>query len=350
MIEIDGSLGEGGGQVLRTALSLSCVTGKPFRIRNIRASRPKPGLRRQHLVAVQAAARIASANVVGDHLGSTELSFLPGLVTPGDYSFAIGTAGSTPLVLQTLIPPLLLASGPSRLTLSGGTHVPFSPSWHYLAEVFAPVLLRLGARIELTLERCGFYPKGGGSVHCRIHPCAGFSPLSAGPRGELLRVSGVSAVGNLPLSIAERQARSSSSALQGAPGAAVPLGLPNQAVAAFGQGTFLFIKGEYQGAISGFTALGARGRSAEVVGREAAAEFLTHHATGMPVDPHLADQLVLYLAQAKFPSILATPRITSHLETNLAVTGCFLDIEFEITGMRDAPGTITIVPRGSIIR
>jgi RNA 3'-terminal phosphate cyclase (ATP) len=348
MIEIDGSLGEGGGQVLRTALSLSCVTGKPFRIRNIRSSRPKPGLMRQHLVAVQAAARIATAEVVGDHLGSTELSFLPRTVTPKDYNFEIGTAGSTPLVLQTLIPPLLLAGGPSLLTLSGGTHVPFSPSWHYLAEVFAPALLRLGARIELTLERCGFYPKGGGSVRCRIHPCAGFSPLSAEPRGKLLRVSGTSAVGNLPITIAERQANSASSALQSALGAAAPFELPTRAVAAFGQGTFVFIEGEYEGAISGFTALGARGKPAEVVGQEAAAEFLTHHATGMPVDPHLADQLVLYLAQAKSPSLLATSRITSHLETNLAVTGYFLDLDFQISGKRDAPGTVFIVPREQI--
>jgi RNA 3'-terminal phosphate cyclase (ATP) len=348
MIEIDGSLGEGGGQVLRTALSLSCVTGRPFRIRNIRSSRPKPGLMRQHLVAVQAAARIAAAEVNGDQLGSTELSFLPRTVTPGDYSFEIVTAGSTPLVLQTLIPPLLLAGGPSRLTLSGGTHVPFSPSWHYLAEVFAPALLRLGARIEFSLECCGFYPKGGGKVRCRIHPCTGFSPLNAEKRGELRRVSGISAVGNLPTSIAERQANSALSALRSTLGAAVPFEVTSHAVAAFGQGTFVFIKGEYEGAISGFTALGARGKPAEVVGQEAAAEFLTHHATGMPVDPHLADQLVLYLAQAKFPSVLATSRITSHLETNLAVTGLFLDIDFEITGKRDTPGTVTVMPRGNV--
>jgi len=332
--------------VLRTALSLSCVTGRPFRMRNIRRSRPKPGLMRQHLVAVQAAARIAAAEVNGHQLGSTELSFLPGLVTPGNYSFEIGTAGSTPLVLQTLIPPLLLAGGQSRLTLSGGTHVPFSPSWHYLAEVFAPALLRLGARIELTLESCGFYPKGGGKVHCRIHPCAGFSPLNAELRGELLRVSGTSAVGNLPISIAERQAHSALSAIQSALGAAVPLQVPSREVASFGQGTFIFLKGEYEQASAGFTTLGARGKPAEVVGQEAAAEFLTHHATGIPVDPHLADQLVLYLAQAKHASVLSTSCITSHLETNLAVTGYFLDLDFQITGQRDAPGTVTLVPKG----
>jgi len=347
MIEIDGSLGEGGGQLLRTALSLACLTGKPFRIRNIRKSRPKAGLMRQHLVSVQAAARIAAARVDGDQLGSRELSFQPSAVASGDYSFEIGTAGSTSLVLQTLIPPLLRAGGASRLTLSGGTHVPFSPSWHYLAEVFAPALLRLGARIELTLDACGFYPKGGGRVRCRILPCAAFSALNLRHRGELLRVSGSSAVGNLPRSIARRQADSALGLIGGALGAGVPLEVPSREAAAFGQGCFIFIKGEYQHAASGCTALGARGKPAEVVGAEAAEEFLAHHATGMPVDPHLADQLVLYLALAQGPSVFATSRLTGHLETNLEVTGYFLELAYTITGKRDAPGTVAIMPRPS---
>jgi RNA 3'-terminal phosphate cyclase (ATP) len=396
MIEIDGSQGEGGGQLLRTALSLSCITGKSFRISNIRKSRPKSGLMRQHLVAVQAAARIAGAELTGDQLGSTELSFSPRRVTPGDYSFDIGTAGSTPLVLQTIIPPLLLAGGPSRLTLTGGTHVPFSPSFHYIAEVFAPALYRLGARLELTLDSCGFYPKGGGKVRCRIQPSAAFTALNAEQRGKLLRISGCSAVANLPLSIAERQTRSALGRLEtvlggfpeqgsaeGVPPApweraegvplapreraegvplaprergrgegvatygAVPTELPTREVTAYGQGTFIFIRGEYEHAVSGFTALGARGKPAEAVGEEAAVEFLTHHQTGMPIDPHLADQLVLYLALAKGPSVFATSRITGHLETNLVVAGYFLDIAVQITGERDAPGTVKISPKGS---
>ena len=305
---------------------------------------------RQHLVAVQAAARIAAAELAGDQLGSTELSFVPHQVIPGDYRFEIGTAGSTPLVLQTLIPPLLLAGGASRLTLSGGTHVPFSPSWHYLAEVFAPALLRLGARTELTLDACGFYPKGGGMVRCRIYPCSAFSPLSLEDRGELLRIDGVSAVGNLPRSIAERQARAALSRIEDALGTAVPMELSSSAVPAFGPGTFIFIRGEYQHAVSGCTALGARGKPAELVGEEAADEFLCHHASGMPVDPHLADQLVLYLAQAKGPSVLAASRLTGHLETNLQVTGYFLELDFRITGRRDGPGTVVIVPKGQPLR
>ena len=345
MIEIDGSQGEGGGQILRTALSLSCITGKGFRISNIRKSRAKPGLMRQHLVAVQAAARIASAEVAGDQLGSAQLSFVPRGVTAGQYAFDIGTAGSTPLVLQTIIPALMVGGASSRLSLIGGTHVPFSPSWHYLAEVFAPIITRLGANLDLTLESCGFYPKGGGRVRCRVEPVRQLAALTAENRGRLLRITGCSAVGNLPPSIAERQASAARNRLESAIGKDVPIEIEIQEVRVYGQGTFIFIKGEYEHVVAGFTALGARGKPAERVGEEAADEFLTHHRTGMPVDPHLADQLIIYLAQAQGRSVFATSRISSHLETNLMVTGYFLDIGIQLDGERDGPGTVVITPK-----
>jgi RNA 3'-terminal phosphate cyclase (ATP) len=344
MIEIDGSLGEGGGQVLRTALSLSCITGRAFRIVNIRTSRPKPGLRRQHLVSVLAAARIAGAQVIGDAPGSTELIFSPGKVTPGEYSFAIGTAGASPLVLQTLIPPLLFTGGQSSLTVSGGTHVPFSPSWHYLAEVFAPALALLGGSIELAIDSFGFYPKGGGKVRCRVKPADRLAPLHAEQRGRLLRVTGCSAVGNLPRSIAERQRRAALECLGSLRGYGAPLEIEIREVAAIGQGTFLFLRGEYEHAVAGFTSLGSRGKPAEIVGEEAADEFLRHHETGMPIDPHLADQLVPYLALAGGTSVFATSWITSHLETNLRITCCFLDTITEVNGTRDGSGIVRIMP------
>lgn len=350
MIEIDGSIGEGGGQVLRSALSLSCLTGQGFRIFNIRKNRSKSGLMRQHLMAVQAAARIVSANVAGDRLGSPELYFLPDGLTPGEYSFDIGSAGSATLVLQTVIPPLLAAGKRSRVTVTGGTHVPFSPSWNYFCEIFWPSITRLGVRGEIAIQSHGFYPKGGGRIGCQLEPLAGLSTLSARERGRLVKVSICSAVGNLPRSIAERQLQSAVSALKGELEHGLPMELEVRELRIFGQGTFIFLKGEYRQGIAGFTALGERGKPAEEVGAEVAREFVEHHRTGMPVDPHLADQLVLYLARAPGPSVFATSRITSHLETNLMVAGHFLDLSSEIGGKQGGPGTVTIIPGGNPLK
>ncbi|ACH39823.1 RNA 3'-phosphate cyclase, class II [Citrifermentans bemidjiense Bem] len=350
MIEIDGSVGEGGGQVLRSALSLSCLTGQGFRIHNIRKNRSKPGLMRQHLMAVQAAARISSAELAGDRVGSAEISFVPRAVRGGDYSFDIGTAGSVSLVLQTVIPALLSADRKSSVTVTGGTHVPFSPCWNYLSEIFWPAVSRLGVRGNLDLEAYGFYPKGGGRIRCRLQPQGTPSSLTLTERGRLLRITGFSAVGNLPLSIAQRERSSALHLLRQELGEEVPIDLEVREVRVYGQGTFIFIKAHYERAEAGFTSLGARGKPAELVGEEVARELLEHHATGMPVDPHLADQLVLYLARAQEGSRFATSRITSHLETNLLVAGYFLELKTELGGAEGAPGEVRIVPAGNRAR
>lgn len=344
MIEIDGSMGEGGGQVLRTSLSLSCLTGQGFRIYNIRKNRSKSGLMRQHLMAVQAAARIASANVVGDSLGSPELSFLPDSITPGEYSFDIGTAGAATLVLQTVIPPLLAARNRSRVMVTGGTHVPFSPSWNYFSEVFWPTIARLGVQGETMARSFGFYPKGGGRIGCLVEPAPLLSPCSVRERGRLTGLRIVSAVGNLNKGIAERQLQSAVAALRGRLERGLPIDVEVLELQVFGQGTFIFIKGEYENAVAGFTALGERGKPAEEVGAEAAREFLEHHETGEPIDPHLADQLVLYLARAEGPSVFRTSRVTRHLLTNLLVAGYFLKLGSDIAGGEGGPGTVTISP------
>src|SRR5580704_3876555 len=198
IIQIDGSIGEGGGQILRTALGLSMVTGQPFRIEKIRAGRDKPGLLRQHLTAVNAAAAICGASVEGAAISSRELSFSPGKVKPGEYTFSIGSAGSTTLVLQTVLPALLTANGPSSLTLEGGTHNPHAPPIDFLEKAFLPLINRMGPAVNVTLERAGFYPAGGGRVAVKIRPAAKLSPLEIPERGEIKRRAAKAVVAALP--------------------------------------------------------------------------------------------------------------------------------------------------------
>jgi RNA 3'-terminal phosphate cyclase (ATP) len=204
MITIDGSTGEGGGQVLRTSLGLSLVTGRPFRIENIRAGRQKPGLMRQHLTAVRAAAQISNATLSGDEIGSRELHFEPGAVKHGSYEFAVGTAGSATLVLQTVLPGLIVAQGPSQLTLKGGTHNPWSPPFDFLAKVFLPLLARMGANVTVKLVRPGFYPAGGGEFTVDIQPATDgrLRPLELMERGEIIGRHARAIVARLPDQIA----------------------------------------------------------------------------------------------------------------------------------------------------
>ncbi|MEJ2700660.1 MAG: RNA 3'-terminal phosphate cyclase, partial [Desulfuromonadales bacterium] len=205
MVRIDGSMGEGGGQVLRSSLTLSLLTGTPFHIDGIRSSRRNPGLRPQHLQAVKAAAAVGRARVEGALLGSMNLLFEPGQARPGEYRFDIGTAGSTSLVLQTVFLPLALAQKPSLVTLIGGTHVAWSPSFHYLEMNWMYWLRRMGFRGSLAMERAGFYPQGGGRIEARIYPAASLSPLILRDRGWLEKIRILSAVSNLDTEIGKRQ-------------------------------------------------------------------------------------------------------------------------------------------------
>ena len=368
MIEIDGSYGEGGGQILRTALSLSCLFRKPFRVFNIRKGRKKPGLRPQHLTSVRAVQLLSNAEVAGDNTGSTELVLSPSEVRGGDFFFDIGTAGSTSLVLQTLIPSLVfspphpplgkggrggvsfgkggngrLLKEKSTVTLKGGTHVPFSPSFHYLSEVFAPFLKRIGIEIRLTIESYGFYPKGGGKIKAEVFPAQDIKPLNILERGHMTGLRGYSGVGNLPLSIAERQRNALAEKIHSEIndlGCAIDIELLN--VSTPGQGTFIFLLSESEHSTAGFTSLGERGKRAEVVGEEAATEFLNYYETASALDPHISDQVVLYLSLCKEGSVFTTSCITEHLMTNLWVIGLFHEFRYSVEGEVGKPGIVRI--------
>jgi len=346
MIEIDGAIGEGGGQILRSALSLSIITGKAFRINNIRARRSKTGLMAQHLKAVDAAAAISRANVEGAILGSSSLLFEPGEIRTGRYKFEIGTAGSTSLVLQTILLPLSLAGSASTVIIGGGTHVPWSPSYHYLEINWRAMMQSLGFDFQLSLDQAGFYPQGGGRITATIRPIHRIEPLQVERRGELLRFMGISAVANLDRSIADRQKRQATGRLLSRfPSLLIKaISLP-----ANNKGTFLLLAAEFS---SGgvhlsrccFCALGEPGKPAERVADEAVDSFESFLQSGGAIDHHLADQLMLPLSLANGPSILSSARITQHLLTISEVIRHFLPVEIDISGRLDQPGTIRIVP------
>jgi RNA 3'-terminal phosphate cyclase (ATP) len=367
MIEIDGSYREGGGQILRTALSLSCLFQKPFRIFNIRKRRKKPGLMPQHLTAVRAAQLLSGADVTGDSTGSTDLVFSPGETRGGDLFFDIGTAGSTSLVLQTLVPAAVfspshppLGKAGSRegngelaevvdkttITLKGGTHVPLSPSFDFMADVFVPVLKMIGIDIRLSIDNYGFYPRGGGKIRCFIFPAEEINPLRVRERGDILRLKGYSGVGNLPLSIAERQRNALSDKIySGVKNIRFPVEIELQDVSAPGQGTFVFIRSESQNFMAGFTSLGERGKKAEIVGAEAAEDFLRYYSTGAALDPYMSDQIVLYLSICEEESEFMTSCVTDHLLTNLWTIGLFHEFRYSIEGEVGRPGTVRINDR-----
>jgi RNA 3'-terminal phosphate cyclase (ATP) len=324
MITIDGSRGEGGGQVLRTSLGLSLATGRPFRIEGIRAGRQKPGLLRQHLTAVRAAEEIGRAEVTGAELGSRELTFRPGEVRPGAYEFAIGTAGSATLVLQAILPALLTASAPSEITISGGTHNTAAPPFDFLARAFAPLVSRMGPRLELELVRPGFFPAGGGEVRARVVPAARLEPIEVEERGKTVSRLARAIVSNLPFSIAEREA----TVLQRRLGW-LPEEIAAESVKAHGPGNVVMVEIASEHVADLFTSFGERGLPAETVAERAAKAARRYLERGAPVGEHLADQLLVPLALAGGGSFV-TCELSSHATTNMEVISRFLDVTFEV--------------------
>jgi RNA 3'-terminal phosphate cyclase (ATP) len=339
MLQIDGAQGEGGGQVLRSALALSLVTGRAFQIRRIRAGRQRPGLMRQHLAAVHAAAAVGSARVAGGTIGSRQLTFVPEAVKPGGYRFAVGSAGSATLVLQTVLPALVLAGGPSTVVLEGGTHNPFAPPFDFLEKAFLPLLRRMGPRVEVALDRPGFFPAGGGRFTARVTPVAWLRPLILPERGELLRLRGAAIVADLPRRIAEREAAALADLL--------PLAAEDVAIREYpgrGPGNAVLVAVHSEQVSEVFSAFGARGRPAESVARTAAEEVLNYLAAGVPVGRRLADQLLLPMALAGGGSF-HTLEPSRHTRTNIAVIGQFLDVAITARPLEHGAWCIAVRPR-----
>jgi len=338
-ITIDGSIGEGGGQVLRTSLTLSLITGKSFALENIRSRRPKPGLMAQHLKAVEAAAEIGKATSEGARLGSRSLIFTPTGLFPGDFHFDIGTAGSTSLVLQTILPTLSLATATSTVHLIGGTHVPWSPCFHFLEMHWLHYMREIGFDISLQLDSAGFYPRGGGHVLATVRPASQILPLRLIERGSLKRIRGISAVANLSNSIAERQR---AQALNRLSQVAKQIEIATVRISSQSKGSFLLLLAEFEKSQCCFYGLGALRKPAEIVADEAINELLQFLATDGAIDHYLSDQLVLPLALAPGASEIRTSKITQHLITNAEIVKLFLPVNIEIDGATDQPGSIRV--------
>ncbi len=348
MVELDGSEGEGGGQLLRSALSLSLITQTPFRITKIRARRTPPGLRPQHLACVRGAEAVSGGVAEGAAVGASELTFQPAPVKPGKYLLEVGTAGSTPLLFQCLYFPLALAGG-GELRLLGGTHLPHSPVYHYLPWVWAPAMLAFGLGCDLSLRHAGFYPEGGGEFRATVLPPGEPPTLVELPaRGTLRDVDVTSFVAGLPFDIAERESKAATSALlrSGIFAEAENFPLPTTR----SQGTFIFVRLHFENTIAGFTALGEKGKRAEDVAEDVAAQVSAFMASAGALDQHLADQLLLpagLLAAGRLgpaaPAVtrFTTERVTDHLTSHALILERFLPVKIEI-----APtGEVSVAPR-----
>lgn len=346
-VVIDGSTGEGGGQVLRTSLALAMVTGQSVEIHSVRARRKKPGLRRAHLTALLAARDVCGAEVRGAEVGSREVLFIPGEVSPGDYRFSIGTAGSTTLVAQTLLPALVLAGGLSRLVLEGGTHNPMAPPFDFLARAFLPLLERMGPRVRATLRRPGFHPKGGGEMVLEIEPCERLQGLSLLEPGRVRRRSVRSLLAHLPRHIAERELKLIARRTSWPQECFVVEELPNSR----GPGNAVLIELEQENVTEVFTGFGELRVPAEKVARGAVRELQRYRKAGVAVGEHLADQLLLPLALAgsgsfttlspsgdqggRALSLLGNqggkpPALSGHATTQMELIPRFLDVRFEV--------------------
>lgn len=353
MIHIDASQGEGGGQILRTSLALSMVTGQPILLDKIRARRPKPGLMRQHLTCVTAAQAISGAQVEGATPGSQTLRFTPGPVRGGEYEFSVGTAGSVMLVLQTVWPAMLLAEAPTRLTLQGGTHNPMAPSFHFVERAYAPLVRRLGAAAELRLRRCGFYPGGGGEIEAELQPASaeGLQPFDLTERGALLSQHAECLIPGLKRSIAERELEVLREQLGWAfDHSAIPVTRQNE-----GPGNALLATLRHEHVTEVFCSLGEKSRSAETVAADVARQVKRYLGSTAVLGVHLADQWVLPLALAVWRNGRAArytcTDVSLHAATNFRTIERFLPVQISTRTLPGGHGVevtvaMAVTPKG----
>lgn len=337
MIIIDGSEGEGGGQVVRNACALALVTGQPFRIANIRGGREKPGLMRQHLTSIEAACAIGNAECEGLAIGASEIVFRPGAVRGGDYRFAIGTAGSTGLVLQTVLVPLLLAAEPSRLVLEGGTHNLAAPPFEFIERVFLPVLNRMGPTVAARLIRHGFYPRGGGRIEVDIAP-APLQPVELLERGALEKVAATTFIAGLPFDIADRELKTARKFLPDWPEDAFAV---RQLPEALGPGNVLMLEARFAQAAEIVTGFGRLGTSAESLAKTAAQRMAGFLASPAFAGPHLADQLLLPMAVSG-GGAFTTVKPSQHTRTAIDIIALFTGRRFTIAQQADGTHLVSL--------
>lgn len=348
LLKIDGSMGEGGGQILRYALALSALTLRPIEVFNIRVKRSNPGLRPQHLTAVKSLATLTDADVSGAEVGSTVLRFKPKKRLHGSFTFDVGTAGSTSLVIQAILPVLLMSEHPSHVVIKGGTNVPLSPAIDYMIHVFKHNLKLFGAEIEIELVKRGHYPRGGGIVELYVNPMKQpLKPVEIVSRGKPSRTKIVSHAVRLPHHVAKRQADSAARILERLAGLSAEVEVetyPPEKDPHLGPGSGILVYVECSsGTRLGGDAVGEKGKPAEAVGEEAARKLVEDFETGMAFDRHMGDMLVPYTFLAEGKSVVGVARITSHLITAIELTKMFFPEAYvEIAGTHDKPGIITV--------
>lgn len=352
MIEIDGFMGEGGGQIIRTSVALATLLGKKIHIFNVRAKRSPKGFRPQHIIGVKTVAALAKADVKGLNVGSTDLVFIPKARLSGEFVFNIGTAGSISLVLQSLMPAAAFTSGKVRFTITGGTDVRWSPTIDYIKYVKLPILKKMGYNATLSVSRRGHYPKGGGKVTMEIQPLKRIEPINITDFGSVKKIKGVSHCVKLPKHVAERQAKAATAVLNqsGFKDVIVPTEwYSSEKDQHLGPGSGIILYAETtSNSVIGADALGEKGKPAEKVGTEAANKLVKELQSKMPIDRHMADMLVPYMAIADGESTIKVSEITTHLLTNVKIATLVAGVKFKVEGQLKFSGKISVKGLGLI--